>query len=281
MSGSAVRDGPVRGQELFGLGPTLEHDRGRPGDEVEDRRADGGVRPVDEHGAGLTDEDVVRANVPVDQRLPVDRFGPTRFELRQAGEVHPRTTGRAPMCPSQTASSAQPPKSFWKASRAGSRCAAGLGVSVSWTSSRAFTTASSSARSHGCRGTLPSIASKASATHAAVVVDVQQDRKGGQRRERSRDDRLTSVERGRLGVQLCPRPPSRTPRPAGTRAGPPHPARTRRADRGHRSARRHRATAAHAFDRGGHVRPGQVDAGRRTGRLSVKRRRPRRRRAPR
>ena len=74
-------------QQVLGLGTTLHGDAGSERDEVEPRRADRRMRPVDEVDALACEEDVVRTEIEMKQRVARDGVGNGAFELDQLVEM--------------------------------------------------------------------------------------------------------------------------------------------------------------------------------------------------
>ena len=157
QDGDTSRSTAIRGScapEAPRAGPALEHDRGRPRDQVEDRGADRDAWGQSTNTtpsvarAGLSD---ARRRAPASS--PAHARPATPTPARPAAQVTARPTRRGPRCRSMAASSAHPPKRGSKLSAAGaSDPSTGLrGEGLVQPPSAPHYRVRSSSRSHGCR----------------------------------------------------------------------------------------------------------------------------------
>lgn len=77
-------------QRRLRLRPPLHGDAGREGHEVDPRRADAGVRPVDHEDLARSQEEVVGANIKMEERVALDRRRGPRFEGSKGREMATR-----------------------------------------------------------------------------------------------------------------------------------------------------------------------------------------------
>ena len=179
-SGSTRPRRRVAGQQLLGLGPALQHHRGRPGDDVEDR----GRRR--RRGASRRRRRRPRSRSTLSARTspwtsvgPSHGVGPARLQLGQRGRGARGAQGSSPGGASDRGQFG--PAAEEVADVVGQRAratAAGLGVRSSCRAARAPTTASSSP-------SVPRMPRRAAVDGVegqrhpvAVVVDVEQAREG-------------------------------------------------------------------------------------------------------
>ena len=154
--------------------PALHRHAGGERDHVQPRRADAGVRPVDEPGALSRQQDVVRAHVVVQERIARQRVGDgvldrhQRIQMASRPFVHPVEPGRPFVAERRQLRSPRKRSPAMPTTDAGS----GDGVSVSASSSIAATTRSSSSGRHGWVGWRPSTSSKRRRTQPLVVFVV-------------------------------------------------------------------------------------------------------------